>query len=610
MIPSGISQATPTTSLPQAVIVAPTAVQPQGSDGTQQQQRVVSMTTAYKVPNASSTPTPPTIALPSDLSIMLLKCFGPIPESIISQNRLVVSNMLQDLYRPSYFTTSNYSDPPLSPESCALLTICYLNSLRPGEVLNVENLRTMMHYAQLGEIEWLHYYKKHKNMSESTFVQSQLMHLSRIAVYPVMGKVRVMISCQNLGDGITLTLNNLAQLISISKQSLPDYVVVLAIRPSATIDFCVLVLNSLQVQLLRELQHQVLVVEVNNKRVSRWRDSRRKLQEVQNVPEITSIQIDRELLSSMRSFQRKLAGEVFIPFHSPSSNPSPLPRGHAMNNIHMAPSVAESVVPSTSHVIEHKPKGPFQDQYGIAMYMLQKLMNSWGSNSKIEEFKKIDFRVLCPSEESFTSQMIGQVAESRLVEYLELAGEGTTVSEEVRKRVICCNSDESTPKFTSFLEEVKTNQKTLYIIIAENGHLTTSVARQYPEKNNSTNGFVSDSKKLLCWFSNCLLVYVSSQPFILQTNRPLVTYANEIHWPRWQHHPKGGAEKRQFCSASDYCSKVWDYGTSFREDQLFEQLFQETCANNSKLRWVYPGLPHCKVTLGTGGCTQASPTVK
>lgn len=236
-------------------------------------------------------------------------------ESVVNQNRLIVSNLLQDLYRPSYFTTSNYSDPPLSPESCALLTICYLNSLLPGELMNTENLRAMMHYAQLGEMEWLHYYKKHKKMSESTFVQSQLMHLSRIAVYPVLGKIRVMISNQSLGEGVSVSLQNLAQLASVSKQSLPEFVVVLAVRPSATIDFCVLVLNPLQVKILQEMQGQTLLNGRTRVRVK----AGARLQDDCGNSDSVRLQVDKKLLALVRSFQRKLNGRVLIPFHHPSS---------------------------------------------------------------------------------------------------------------------------------------------------------------------------------------------------------------------------------------------------------------------------------------------------
>ena len=417
----------------------------------------------------------------------------------------------------------------------------------------------MMHYAQLGEIEWLHYYKKHKKMSESTFVQSQLMHLSRISVYPVLGKVRVMMSNQSLGEGVTVALHNLAHLANISKQSLPDYVVVLAIRPSATIDFCVLVLDALQVRLLRELEN-AHVAEGRGRRGARCREEQKSSQ--QKSMDTVTFQLNKELLVAIRSFQRKLNSNVLVPFYHTESVQFGIGMGHQL-----PPSKAESLVPSAPHVIEHRPLGPFQDQYSIAMYVLQKVMGGWGTQMKIDEYKQIDFRVLCPPDESFVRQMVGEVVGSGLVQYLEVGVVGG-VHAEAERRVIRCNSPEHTTEFASFLEEVEANQSTLYVVAVEMAHLTSSIG------NGGQTG-LSDNRKLLCSLPNCILVYVSSQPYLLQTNRSLISYANEIHWPQ-RPHPQGSNSHTHFCTAADYQSDQWDYGVRFTEDEPFEELFQKT----------------------------------
>ena len=353
-----------------------------------------------------------------------------------------------------------------------------------------------MHYAQLGEIEWLHYYKKHKKMSESTFVQSQLMHLSRISVYPVLGKVCVMITSQSLGEGVTLALHNLTHIAGIARQSLPDYVVVLAIRPSATMDFCVLVLESLQVKMLKELQ-SVLVAEGRGKKGNKLREERKKSQQRNACAEV--LHINKNLLLAIRSFQRRLAGRVLIPFHHPDSAQM------GITGDQLSQSKAESMVPSAPHVIEHKPQGPFQDQYSVAMYMLQKVMSGWGTQMKIEEYKKIDFCVLCPPDESFVGEMVRSIVDSGLVEYLQIGSEqqvggagnecqvgvardenkvggAANTRQEAAKRVIRCNSPADAAKFASFLEEVETNRNTLYFVAVETGHLTSSIAAENWEK--------------------------------------------------------------------------------------------------------------------------------
>ena len=445
-----------------------------------------------------------------------------------------------------------------------------------------------MHYAQLGEIEWLHYYKKHKKMSESTFVQSQLMHLSRISVYPVLGKVCVMITSQSLGEGVTLALHNLTHIAGVARQSLPDYVVVLAIRPSATMDFCVLVLESLQVKMLKELQC-VLVAEGRGKRGARLREERKKSQQRNACAEV--LHINKTLLLAIRSFQRRLARRVLVPFHHPDSTQM------GITGDQLPQSKAESMVPSAPHVIEHKPQGPFQDQYNVAMYMLQKVMSGWGTQMKIEDYKKIDFCVLCHPDESFVGAMVRSIMDSGLVEYLQLGTEqqvggsgdeyqvGGAIDEnkvggaaytqqEAAKRVIRCNSPADAAKFASFLEEVETNRNTLYFVAVETGHLTSSIAAESWEKE----ACFSDNRTLLCSLSNCILVFVSSHPYLLQTNRSLISYANEIHWPQ-KPHPQGSNDHMYFCTATEYQSDQWDYGVRFAEDEPFEELFQKTCAS-------------------------------
>ncbi len=559
LLPQAVASSS--SSLPQAVLVPIPTTSPLQTPSLEK--RTTSAQHPRPVPVTPYTPNLLPAALPADLRIVLLKCFGPVSESVISGNQLLVSNILQDLYRPSYFTTSNYSDPPLSPESCALLTISYLNTLKSGEGISMERLRTMMHYAQLGEIEWLHYYKKHKKMSESTFVQSQLMHLSRVSVYPGLGKVRVMISSQNLGDGVSLALHNLAQLVSVSRECLPEFVVVLAIRPSSTVDFCVLAVGSLQVRLLAEAQLSVSP-STGSKRASKWRESsgigRQQTQHLNGLK--VSISIDEDLLLHVRTVHKRLSGHVLVPFQCPSlSCPDSISNLMSRSPL-VLPEVAEGLVPPAPRVVEHLPAGPYQLQYNMALHLLQRLIAVWGSERKIEGYDSVDFCVLCPSEESFVQQTIHQITESRIMDHL-----GLGVGEEVTRRVIRCGSSDM---LSDFMDRLDNN--TLYIVVAESSHLTTSITCHRPRDK----AVLSDSEELLCHRDNVLMLYVSSQPYALQTNRSLVSFTNEIHWPL----PQYGTNKEEesvFCSPGQYWTTEWGHRISFREDTTFETAFQSSC---------------------------------
>ena len=597
-------------------------------------------------------------SLPYGRRIVLLKCFGPLPDNLTTHGQLIVANLLVDLYRPSYFTLSNYSDHlALLPESCALLTICYLNSLRSGERLSVESLRTMIHYAQLGETDWLHYHKKHKKMSESTFVQSQLMHFSRIVVYPVQGRVRLVVSNQSLSEGITETLQNLGQILNSSssestKTTVPDYLVVMAIRPMSTIDFCILVLDPLQVQLLSEMKLLSSHHESRSRRYHRQRSNERS-SHVAPLPRAlrtltpttstgnhvncsssqssmlssSNLQIDRSILFSVQSFHKKLNGEVLLPYSSTelrNVESRSCITGSGLTTT-MTMSDANSMTPHAPHIIEHRPRGPFQDQYNVAMYMLQRILSS-GAKLKIEDFQAVDFRVLCPPDATFVSQTISEIVASGVISHLTSSPTATCSSSaaaspqegrfnfttsmysEAERRVICC-SPKNSGGFHAFLKEVESNQSTLYVIVAENGHLTNSIAHSHSgseststnatstNDNSSNNMCISDSQKLLCSFSNCILLYVSSHPYSLQTNRSLVSPSCEIHWPVSAQLTRDDTGLRFYSSSSsssaadatgDYQSSPFksplavnqpEHMVRFSEDHSFEEMFQNALVN-------------------------------
>ena len=586
-------------------------------------------------PTAASTNGHSAMSLPCGRRIVLLKCFGPLPDNLSTHSQLVVTNLLVDLYRPSYFTLSNYSEQlALLPESCALLTICYLNSLRSGERISVECLRTMIHYAQLGETDWLHYHKKHKKMSESTFVQSQLMHYSRIAVYPVQGKVRLVVSNQSLSEGITDTLQNLAQILSSSESSkatVPDYLVVMAIRPLSTIDFCVLVLDPLQVQLLSEMKilmsHHDTRSRKNHRQVTNGRPHNGSSLPGRMLRTLTSsatgtgshnhssspsssskkssneLQIDRDVLFSVQSFHRRLNGEVLLPYGVELRS-----RLVGSRWMTVSKSDAESTTPTAPHIIEHRPRGPFQDQYNVAMYMLQRILSS-GAKSKIEDFQAVDFRVLCPPDATFVGQTILEIVSSGVIGHLTSGVSGSCSSSpkegkfcftssaysDAEKKVICCSPKDSS-QFNSFVKEIESNPNTLYVVVAENGHLTNSISHSDSRSSSGSEdggandgGCFSDSQKLLCGFSNCILLYVSSHPYSLQTNRSLVSPSCEIHWPVNPQLSKSSDDTGlQFFSSASCQSGSFKTSPSpggpeelvrFCEDDSFEEMFQNALIN-------------------------------
>ena len=393
----------------------------------------------------------------------------------------------------------------------------------------------MLKYARTGEAEWLQYYKRHKKMSESTFVISQIMHLSRISVYPALGRVRVMISNEHLGQAITLTLKNLAQLVAMTTEGLPDFVVVLAVRANVGVEFCVLVLEPLLTQLLLRQQKN------RSRRLAQGvlRNARIPPETGHSgeSPSSADIKIDKKLLVVLRRLQRGLKGEVHVPFRDPGNG-----------GTKVSQSEAEVMTPTAPHVIEHRPSGPFPWQWQVALHLMQRLSGSSGVS--LESFRTMDFCVLCPHEDSFVRGVRRGVVEGGLGDLVR-EGEGEGVLDE---RIIRCCEDDY-PKFSKFLNRVHTNQETLFLVVVEHADITSSlvggVAYDVAHGNRNNRGGCYGEHNILLGQANVVMLYVTSLPYRLVTNRFLVSATNEIHWPMRSpgEEIEGGGEMEFCCVA-------------------------------------------------------------
>lgn len=149
-----------------------------------------------------------------------------------------------------------------------------------------------------------------------------------------------------------------------------------------------------------------------------------------------------------------------------------------------------------------------------------------------------------PPEESLVGQTIAEISDSGILDYLELGGGGSSSPlAEIEERIIRCSQDDSS-RFSSLLDEAEESPDVLYFVVAESAHLTSSIATLGKETPHSPTTPTSDNLRLLCSLPNCLLVSVSSHPYLLQTNRSLISYANEVHWPLRPHlpSPEGSAK--------------------------------------------------------------------
>ena len=432
-----------------------------------------------------------------------------------------------------------------------MLTLSYLNSLREGEELCLYTLRSLVQYTQSSETTWLQYYRKHKKMSESTFVQCQFVHFSRLSVYPSSKQVQVIVSQNSLVDGIGLAIQSLAKADPAQN---PSVIAVLAVHQNQPIDFCLLIINSLLAKSIME--HQKITLNKGSPKI---------------LP-TTNIVLSQDILVYIRRLHQKLAGQVYSPFKLPS----------LQEMITKEEASQTKVLPS--HVVEHHAKGPFSEECNMALYLLQRILSS----GQLEGYQRIDFFVICPNCPPLISQVILDISKSGLVQHFGLSNTGSDdddIWSNIIKRVIPCH-----PHYIEDTVHIITsNPNILFIVIVKSAHATSRVTLHSVSGKGEIPYAASDCNELLGCHDNSILLYLSSHPYVLQTNRSFIPVSNEINWPvsTPTSTNEGTTSGMVFQSvvnvistdrtADEGLATECSNGIAVREDNQFEKLVLESC---------------------------------
>ena len=593
--------------------------------------QVVVTTTSLTVPSSKTTsdsitiiPKPTSLSqtisatmrifLPAHLMLVIIPCFGYIPDFLFHvKTHLHISDCLQHLFKPCYAATANstcyawspnITDTPLNPESCALLTISYLTSLRPGEIVLAEDLRRYLYNAQCGELEWLEYYKKNKKMSENPFVQSFLMHLSRIVIYCASKQVRIMISNTSLTDGIIYSLKNLSQMASDRQKMLPNFVVVLALRQDTPLEFCIISANPLQVKAMIEYEigrpagrirellmkkrgrtHSPSSVGIPGSISSRSNKYSLKKSHSYNLTfEKKPLSLSKDILTSVGQVRKQLGGKILVPFSLPADGDVGLVKDK------VSLEEAEKMIPPLPHIVEHLPSGPFQEQYNVALCLMQQISNA-DKNPGLSSYRKVDFSFLVPSDKLLYSELVSKIESFSIVAQLNICKPIVEkVNRETIRRVICLTNPRDQEKLFRLSTRASKETQTLFVVIIENAH----VFHQELFKamlNDSSNNIVQTSFETLMIAENVFFISVTSFPYSLISNHSMIPFSNEIYWQKCQNLSQTSGKKLDtqsqnmiFCSSDDYLTDNEavpnDNGqVSYREDVVFEEQFQNICCN-------------------------------
>ena len=214
------------------------------------------------------------------------------------------------------------------------------------------------------------------------------------------------------------------------------------------------------------------------------------------------------------------------------------------------------------------------------------------SGGTLESFRNLDFCVLCPPEENLVREIRWGIVQSGLVDLVR-GDEGQRGEGLVDKHLIrCCEKDFE--HFSKFLK-VHTNQETLYLVRVEHADITSTLVRGVVDDvTHSNHNSCYGEHKILLSQPNVIMLYVTSRPYRLVTNRFLVSAANEIHWPlkpvgdRREGGEGGGGEEVEFCCVAGLpgatVKGVWSGGVLMCEDERMEEKFYHV---TTQLWYIY-----------------------
>ena len=403
-----------------------------------------------------------------------------------------------------------------------MATLSYLNSLSEGETISLDLLQFFLQYVRTSETVWLQYHRKHKKMSESTFVQSQFIHFLKLSVQSNTNQVCVVVSQSSLNDGINIAMSGLKK---TNPANCPKIIAVLALHqgPSTScIDFCLLLIDKVLSKSLFE----------SNK--------------------ITpSLVINQELLLSIHRSRQTLEDSVHCPFQVPNLS------------VVINSDKAEKLVPTLPHVIEHRPIGPFPNECNVAYYLLQRVLSS----DQLERYQDIGFYVLSPYYPPLLSQLVKDVAQSGLVD--------TCTVESIVKHIVPNN----TSAIESMIDRIKSCPNTLFVVIVKSAHVTCTIM-------NENFSLSNDSKEILNCHENTIILNLSAHPYVLQTKYSLVSPSCEIYWPSLSKKLDNESASTSCSSQVVFQSALSNSGVndselsstpSVREDPQFEKLVSEAC---------------------------------
>ena len=321
------------------------------------------------------------------------------------------------------------------------------------------------------------------------------------------GRVRVMTSNISFQNALYKALQWLNETFYISKvankkMNTPNFIIILSTPPTRSIEFGVLVTGVSHAKILAEC------LGINSIECSNFQESLLKLQSQYN-------QTDSALSKLLEIYEVSMKSKVHASFNAYSG---------AKIDIEQAKTQQPKCAPISAKPFQSR-GNVFSNQAAMAHQLLKQLRNVAENPDVLDlaSFLHVDICIVVPATDSLYYMTVKRLCESGILHQLGLETESVLDNYELGEKYVIMYSDwsEAIHKWNKFVQNTQTNHDTLHILIFDQAQRYT-LSQGMPD--------VLPNLKQIFESINVIPVFVTSVPYIFQTNRSFIDPDNEVYW--------------------------------------------------------------------------------
>lgn len=491
--------------------------------------------------------------------------------------------------------------PCLTTQMAVLLTVQYLTQFVDDDRISREDIEQLLQDARL-ELTATVQQQVHVLAQSNAVMHVQLPVLTSLTAANSKGRVKIVSSPVSLDNAIFRALKFLWEIhrhnqSKFPKVPVPDFIFILATSTKKSPEFCLLVTSILQAKYLSEamIGHPVGARIADN------------LNCLENLFKLSSDALEQMINNFEDSMgQGKL---VFVPFN-----------GFARTKV--VADEASKLEPRVSSVSSHPPNETlFASQHLIAKHLLNQVC-AIGENAislDINNFTAVSAVIIVPPLTTLFNQTTQRLCNSGLLCELGLeTSEDAALPCTAEKYVIKHSGIEETEdQLLKLLEKISNKPEVLFVFVFDQAQFFAS-----------PHGILDfPYYKEFLEAHNVLVLYVTSTPYLFQTNCSFIDPSNEIYWSDVKSETGGisssvaenssdnlETNEGTYFGMKEYCESIkWTHQFPLvRQDDAFEKMALRTSrttddVNLSVLRCYLLIRHYCAAIMWSAGIKPAEP---